>query len=80
VLAEKARTLIRKLQLNEASGEYPECECGFVITEDLEDCPVCGKKLYSGSHCYYMNEDDSCSLDGKECKWKNHDECGKLDK
>jgi hypothetical protein len=55
-----------------------ECECGFLLLgEHYETCPVCGKEFYKGRSCFYKNEDESCSLDGEECKWKTRKECGK---
>lgn len=81
-LAEKARYLIRKLEerfLLEAVLETEtECECGFLILEDFEKCPVCGKQFYEGKECYYK-QDDLCTIDAKECKWSSYTECGKLE-
>jgi hypothetical protein len=85
ILAEKARTLIRLLNtstLNESKDDVKsedECECGCLLLEDYEMCPVCGKQLYSGDDCYYLLEDGACSLDGDDCQWKSYKECGKCD-
>jgi hypothetical protein len=83
IVSEKARILSRKLKkkfLIEGVGEESEeeCECGFLILEDMEVCPVCGKELYKGRECFYKNlEDSSCSLDGQDCSWKSRKDCGK---
>ena len=82
VLSEKARILIRNLNqkfLTEAVKEDDECECGCLLLEEYETCPVCGKQLYSGDDCYYLLEDGACSLDGDDCQWKSQAECGKCD-
>lgn len=79
VISEKARKLKRKLNklLNE-SISIGECECGFnAMGESYKECPVCMKKIYSGEDCYYLNKDNSCSLDGKDCTSNEH-ECGKV--
>lgn len=85
ILSEKARTLMRLLNtspLNESKDKgksEDECECGCLLMEDYEKCPVCGKQLYNGDDCYYLAEDNCCSLDGGDCEWKNYTECGKCD-
>jgi hypothetical protein len=84
VIAEKARILIRKLStkflVESVDEQYPECECGFLIMEDYEMCPVCDKKLYTGDVCYYKNvEDGTCSIDNETCKWTGYNECKKLE-
>lgn len=82
-ISEKARTLLRKLNsVMLIEGTDPKnrfCECGYELLDNFEKCPVCGKNLHNGKKCYYKNSDSTCSLDAKECKWANYNQCGKLD-
>lgn len=85
ILSEKARTLIRLINTSplceskyDELSEDDECECGCLLMEEYENCPVCGKLLYTGDDCYYLGE-DCCSIDGEECQWKNKNECEKCD-
>jgi len=80
VFAEKIRILIRHLDkkfLVESAKEYPVCECGYVIMQEDEFCPVCNKKMYKGKECYYKDE-DFCTQTGKKCVWSTYHECGKM--
>jgi hypothetical protein len=81
-ISNKARILLRKLHKvmnEEQETDKKVCECGFVLLEDYEYCPVCNKHLYTGTKCYYKNLDSSCSIDGEGCKWRTYEDCGKLD-
>ena len=80
---DKARLLMRKLNKNilmEGVESNEVCECGFeTLGEDYEKCPICSKRFYpKEGPCYYKNDDNSCSLDGEDCKWLTQEECGKL--
>lgn len=84
IVAEKARTLIRKLQgttlLEDVLNSEVQCECGFdTMGEEYEKCPICGKSFWEGKGCYYKVDGHICSLDGEECEWMNYEECGKLE-
>ena len=80
ILLEKSKRLMKKLnKLDTHSNSFETCQCGFVIMEEYEFCPCCNTKLYNGKNCFYMNTNHSCSVDQQKCKWKNYDECGKIE-
>lgn len=77
----KIRTIINffnKNKLIESNNDYNECDCGIILNDDFDKCPICDKILYTGIKCFYKNTDSSCAIDGKDCVWNNTTECMKL--
>ena len=78
IISEKARKLSRLIDKKYSQEQTEQCECGFdPLGEEYDTCPCC-EKDFSEGFCFYLNEDNSCAIDGQSCDCCENDCCEKL--